>query len=171
MGATHTDTSFPAIDLVVNERGALEAGAGDDVVRLCKNVPDFVVFQVPDVERDHREIGSGGVERDVRILVELPDDKSGKIPAFMGYCILSLAFDVADAGKERGNAGIVRGAGLELLRHVLRVSKYAGIRTGTSLADRGNRLRVMEVEPPDTGEPKERLVPGEDERMFSTIQF
>ena len=121
--------------------------------------PGLVVVKSPDVERDDREIGSGRVEYDARIFSEFTDEECNKAPEFIGDCILSLIFDRADAGKERSNARIVRGSGLELLRHILRVGKSARIRTSTSLANGCDGFRILEVESPDTGESKSALCP------------
>ena len=86
----------------------METGTGDDAICLRKDVAYFVIIHVLDIERDHREIGCRVVENDIRILSEFPDEVRSQAPAFIGDCILPLSFDVADAGKERGNTGIVR---------------------------------------------------------------
>ena len=163
MGETHPDAALPAIDPVMDERGAVEAGPRDNVVGLSEDVSCFVVAQLPEVEGDQREIRGRGIEVDTRIPGDLPDEEGGEIPALPGDFILAFPFDEPDPGKERGDPGIVRRTGLELLRHLLRMGQQAGVRAGPALPDRRDRIRVVDIKSTGAGDPEECLVPGEDE--------
>ena len=84
VGKTHPHAAFPFIDPVVDERGAVEAGTGDNVVRLCEDVTGLVVIQVPYVKGDDREIRCRGVKADIRVSFDLLNEEGGEIPALPG---------------------------------------------------------------------------------------
>jgi len=73
MGETEPDTSLAAIDPLVDERGTVKAGTGNNTIRFCQDVAGFIVIHVPDIEGYHREIGILVVEDNMGIPGQFPD--------------------------------------------------------------------------------------------------
>ena len=139
----------------------MESGAGNDPVGAGEDEPHVIVLDAPDVERDDGKRGVFVVDGDVWFLLQLPDEEPGLAFCFFRDGCYPDGRDVVRSGRESRKAGVVVGPCLEPLRHLSGLEEREGVGPGPSVADRGDRFRVPQVEPTGARDAEEALVAGE----------
>ena len=79
---TYPDTSFSAVDTLMDERRAVEPGPRNDMVRPGKDESCFMVVDASDIERDNRKGRGIVVNRDARYSFQFPDEMPGESCSF-----------------------------------------------------------------------------------------